>query len=399
MKEEKDIFDLFRENQHKLDEMPRSGAWDKLERKLNENQQRTYLFTYRTLMAIAASVIIFLLVSVVVYLEKFQTQQFYAMNENIPSVLEDLDVYSDANEDILTIIEFQRSMQKRQRSFAINEGDLSKKLLPKYQGELLPEDKFIAGNIDSKENKGSSAKVKDKDEAIRVEIEEKRTNYSHTIETTSTNDVIAEVSISDTENIAPSENAQPSNVPWPPTQSNEPEEEVAPSAVIASTERLVKETAPTTAAIPEPSLPQKAKSRIAEYKKEELADAGMTMSTMKMEAEETDIIIKEKKTFLEEISVEYSQHFKTGNGSWYIEIPVTEDEVEQLYLVKEKKNMLLFENKAKDGDIKSIAFQELEGSTEIELITSSKKNALPKLDFWEGFIQRSNRKWVKKVEK
>ncbi len=58
MQRKKELFELFQDNQHRLDRSPSNASWRKLERRLETHQQRTRRHTYRTLGMVAGIVVL-----------------------------------------------------------------------------------------------------------------------------------------------------------------------------------------------------------------------------------------------------------------------------------------------------------------------------------------------------
>ena len=68
MKPKKDIFDLFRDNQHKLNERPSQEAWGRLESRLDQHKDRNRTSLYRILSMAAAVVGLVAFVSVISFM-------------------------------------------------------------------------------------------------------------------------------------------------------------------------------------------------------------------------------------------------------------------------------------------------------------------------------------------
>lgn len=133
MKQSKDIFDLFRESKHKLDEAPSPQAWRRLEKRLDTRRATRGSSIYR-IMAMAAGVL--LLIGVFSLLpaldQKTADTDVVALN-NPPSEMEDLVVDpADADQNIIKVVEFSRQYQDRMVQ-PIDEGSRAKKLVPSNQ--------------------------------------------------------------------------------------------------------------------------------------------------------------------------------------------------------------------------------------------------------------------------
>lgn len=133
MKQSKDIFDLFRESKHKLDEAPNPQSWRRLEKRLDTRRATRGSSLYR-IMGMAAGVL--LLIGVFSLLpaldQKSPENEVMALNHP-PSEMEDL-VVDPAVDDqnIIKVVEFSRHYQDRMVQ-PIDEGSSSKKLVPSNQ--------------------------------------------------------------------------------------------------------------------------------------------------------------------------------------------------------------------------------------------------------------------------
>ncbi len=154
MKQSKDIFDLFRESKHKLDEAPSPQAWRRLEKRLDTRRATRGSSIYR-IMAMAAGVL--LLIGVFSLLpaldQKTADTDVVALN-NPPSEMEDLVVDpADADQNIIKVVEFSRQYQDRMVQ-PIDEGSRAKKLVPSNQlntrieGAGAPEDTLSSKNTE-----------------------------------------------------------------------------------------------------------------------------------------------------------------------------------------------------------------------------------------------------------
>ena len=125
MKPEKDIFDLFRENEHKLSQRPSSRAWERLESRMDARKSRHQVSSYRTI-AWAACIVALLSVTLVMstYI-KSNTADSLAMAE--PMILEDISQYSVDSNTALKAVEYSQNYDKLNNS-AIIEGSTDKKL-------------------------------------------------------------------------------------------------------------------------------------------------------------------------------------------------------------------------------------------------------------------------------
>ncbi len=129
MNNKKDLFELFRESEHKLNQRPSSDAWRRLESRLDERRasQKTNLF--RQLLSIAALLILLATIAIAFSLQTNQSSKQTA--SNTPAILEDL-TYSQSDNEPLKVIEFTRRHVSRLAN-PVAEGDADKKLKPKVQ--------------------------------------------------------------------------------------------------------------------------------------------------------------------------------------------------------------------------------------------------------------------------
>ncbi len=128
MKKEKDIFDLFRENQHKLSRKPSPQTWQKLERRLN---RRNLHSGHSGWVSLAAAVL--LLVGVIGLLTLFANQQQKRDMASVQPkpVLEDLQVPAHPQE-MLQAVEFCR-LYCKPGSEKIQEGTSGQRLVVNRQ--------------------------------------------------------------------------------------------------------------------------------------------------------------------------------------------------------------------------------------------------------------------------
>ncbi len=129
MKNKKDLFDLFRESEHKLEPTPSRHAWDKLERKLDARKDINQTSKYRSIAMVAAVVAVVSIASVIVLLN-FDDNKNNAMAGKImkdTNTWEEIALEKSAkNGDDL--VAFNKSVEKKQ--VLMNEGSADKKLVP-----------------------------------------------------------------------------------------------------------------------------------------------------------------------------------------------------------------------------------------------------------------------------
>ena len=127
MKRQKDIFDLFRENQSKLNERPSPQAWRRLESRLDAHRNRNRVSLYRQLFMVAAVIALVALTSLLTVLADKNQQQYQA--DNIYAT-EQLNAPAPAEQqEALKIAEFSRKSHDRM-SNPIQEGAARQKLIP-----------------------------------------------------------------------------------------------------------------------------------------------------------------------------------------------------------------------------------------------------------------------------
>jgi len=140
MKREKDIFDLFRRNQHKLDERPSNDAWERLESRLDDHQKRSRpSLLYRQMTMAAAVLLLIGLVSVLsLYMNPARDGMANIELTPAPKILEDLPVYTDAGGGKYRMVEYQRRINTNPRS--IPEGGVHKKLVAQTNTPIITND-------------------------------------------------------------------------------------------------------------------------------------------------------------------------------------------------------------------------------------------------------------------
>ncbi len=143
MKYQKDIGDLFRENQHKLDETPSPDAWSRLEGMLDRHEEsqseakgkkpvskRRKLFNY---LAIAASVAILVGAISLINLQMTRSDKSMAAAKSnkefaTPVYLEDLEIMEDSDA-YYQAVDYQKKHKDNYKVVALNEGKPGRQLL------------------------------------------------------------------------------------------------------------------------------------------------------------------------------------------------------------------------------------------------------------------------------
>ena len=111
MNRQKDIFDLFRDNQHKLDERPPLHTWRHLEQRLHQHRRRNRLSLYRSLAMVAAVLVLVIFIALFSSLLHRNEGQLMAAGQT-PLELEALET---TTQDVVAYqaVEATRSYQER----------------------------------------------------------------------------------------------------------------------------------------------------------------------------------------------------------------------------------------------------------------------------------------------
>ena len=137
MEPKKDIFDLFKENEHKLAEQPAPLVWRRLERKLDSSKKRSAPTLNRQLhgqMGIAAGILLlFTVVTIMVLLLPDKRQAPIAQSSDM--VFEELSASED-DQALLKVVEFTRKHESRLANPQL-EGDEQKIILPAHSAKVI----------------------------------------------------------------------------------------------------------------------------------------------------------------------------------------------------------------------------------------------------------------------
>lgn len=153
MKQQKDLFDLFRESKHKLDEAPNPQAWRRLEKRLDTRRATRGSSIYR-IMAMAAGVLLLIGVfSLLPALEQNVAEDSAMAMNNPPSEMEDLVVDPNSDQEIIKVVEFSRQYQDRMAQ-PIEEGSSTKKLVPSTQARQNDPSELPGDTISRGKGKG-----------------------------------------------------------------------------------------------------------------------------------------------------------------------------------------------------------------------------------------------------
>jgi len=125
----KDFFDLFKENSHKLAEQPTPRTWRRLERRLDAHQRVNRNHTHWTLGMVAAVMGLVAIVGLLTITFDAKFSQTVALEDASPRYLEELAV-TDSEKEIspVRVVEYQRHYQEKTSS--ITEGSRERKLKP-----------------------------------------------------------------------------------------------------------------------------------------------------------------------------------------------------------------------------------------------------------------------------
>lgn len=123
---EKDLFDLFKDNQHKLSEQPSERSWRRLERKLDTHRQRGR-FTFYRHFAMAAALLALVVFTALIsfWLGKQQTLQYADLPAHTPAAFEQLEA-ENVSQTPEQITQFQKQYEAKDNEIA--EGSQGQKL-------------------------------------------------------------------------------------------------------------------------------------------------------------------------------------------------------------------------------------------------------------------------------
>ncbi len=89
MKQKDKIFDLFQQNQHKLEERPSLQAWNKLERRLDQKSRTSikpkFSFYGIAMMAAAAVALVFFITTIADVAQEVNSRKAVVIKETIPT--------------------------------------------------------------------------------------------------------------------------------------------------------------------------------------------------------------------------------------------------------------------------------------------------------------------------
>ncbi len=134
MKQPKDIFDLFRDNQHKLEERPSPRTWDRLERRLDQHRQRPRRQFPRLFSLVAAVVGLVAMITVISFMFRSVSSGDMAAADAPTAifVVEDLNTSPENERGFYDIVEFQNKYNDRLAN-PIREGQPRKRLMARAE--------------------------------------------------------------------------------------------------------------------------------------------------------------------------------------------------------------------------------------------------------------------------
>ncbi|MEM9820006.1 MAG: DUF6265 family protein [Bacteroidota bacterium] len=152
MKEQKDIFNRIKDNQHKLEERPAPQLWDRLEERLDQAEEKPLAIRsqlYRRLSVVAALIALVGMIGLVNLLMQQNAGQDNAMAEMTaaPKQWEDLNRNADSKTEAW--YRYAASQHRLNQRPSIQEGAPSKKLVAQKMG---PQSTFFADHRDSNTN-------------------------------------------------------------------------------------------------------------------------------------------------------------------------------------------------------------------------------------------------------
>ena len=128
MTRKRDVFDFFRDNQHRLNEAPSAHSWRRLDRRLDAHRRRNRPSRYRVLGMVAGILVLVILVGLVsLSLGRQQNQQLAFNKQAVPTGLEDLAVTDADRDGLRTVLAVQHAQEHRRQP--ISEGAPGQKLV------------------------------------------------------------------------------------------------------------------------------------------------------------------------------------------------------------------------------------------------------------------------------
>ena len=137
MEPKKDIFDLFKDNEHKLAEQPAPHVWRRLERKLDSNRKRNRTVRIRPSMGqfgIAAGILLLFTVITIMTLA-LPNRKTNVLAQQEEMIFEEL-IASEADKQLLKVVEFTRRHESR-LSNPVEESNEKKIILPAQSTKVI----------------------------------------------------------------------------------------------------------------------------------------------------------------------------------------------------------------------------------------------------------------------
>lgn len=139
MKPKKDLSDLILDNAHKLEQTPSSNAWERLENRLDQKQNKPR-FSSRNILSIAAATIgLLAVVSLISYMfQKSESSLVETTFNAVPEfIVQELEVPDELSQGFYKVVEFQQKYQDR-LSNPVPEGSRKKLSVAKSYRGVLP---------------------------------------------------------------------------------------------------------------------------------------------------------------------------------------------------------------------------------------------------------------------
>lgn len=128
MARKRDVFDFFKDNQHRLNEAPSAQSWRRLDQRLDAHRHRNRISRYRVLGMVAGILFLAVLVGLIsLSLGRQQSLLLAANKQAVPSMLEDLTITDADPNGLRTVLTVQRAQEGLQHP--ISEGAPGQKLV------------------------------------------------------------------------------------------------------------------------------------------------------------------------------------------------------------------------------------------------------------------------------
>ncbi len=172
MKPQKDIFDLFRESEHKLNPKPSEEAWERLESRLDQHKKRSLRSIYRMLSIAAAVVILVASVSVIgFFLNPGAGDQSTFNLTSAGFSIEELQVETTPKENLNQIAAYHKKFANL-RTNLIHEGNVNKKLVARTDNPVLENRRMSISGLRESAIAESSRPSSAKDDSMPPQLED-----------------------------------------------------------------------------------------------------------------------------------------------------------------------------------------------------------------------------------